>query len=328
MICPFGASLKFPDGREIDIREAVNINFHTGPQVGQSDYSGDQPIRTLLVDGDVIAYTIACRIEEHVDWDGNGNAQVFSDSGRAFEQTQWWLESIQAEHKADKVIVALSDKSRRYFRHDIFPAYKAHRTHGTPPQSLGAVKDFLRKGVNDFEPVFFPTLEADDVLGILATSTHVDYGERIIVTSDKDLLQIPGKHYNPRNGKSATVTESAGDYFFLTQVLTGDPTDGFPGIKGVGPKKAEKILLEAFSKGGVSLAWSAIVSAYERAGRRRATLSRWLASLASSASPTSTPRPTRCSFGYLPLPRHRMYLCRPRSRDLLLPTLRQLTGAT
>jgi DNA polymerase-1 len=129
------------------------------------------------------------------------------------------------------------------------------------------VKDFLRKGVNDFEPVFFPTLEADDVLGILATSTHVDYGERIIVTSDKDLLQIPGKHYNPRNGKSATVTESAGDYFFLTQVLTGDPTDGFPGIKGVGPKKAEKILLEAFSKGGVSLAWSAIVSAYERAGQ-------------------------------------------------------------
>jgi hypothetical protein len=32
MICPFGASLKFPDGREIDIREEVNINFHKGPQ--------------------------------------------------------------------------------------------------------------------------------------------------------------------------------------------------------------------------------------------------------------------------------------------------------
>jgi DNA polymerase-1 len=182
------------------------------------------------------------------------------------EQTAAWLDELKSDLRADMAIIALSDPKRRYFRHDIYPEYKFNRTHGTPPSTLPLVKTILRNGIDGYKVWAMPGLEADDILGIIASlPDKPEYGERIVVTTDKDLKQIPGKHYNPDKSKQGvtTVTEAQGDYFFYTQILTGDPTDGYPGCRGIGPVKAEKILLTALKD---NMVWPAIVAAYERAG--------------------------------------------------------------
>lgn len=214
---------------------------------------------TLLLDADVIAFKIAAVNEEAIDWDGDGDLHVISDEGAARSHCVQYVEEIQEFLEADEVIVCLSDPSARYYRHDFFPEYKANRTHGRKPELVSPMKKFLRENWRSYEK---PNLEADDVMGILATHPDLIEGERIIVTTDKDLRQIPGYHYNFKTLEVDEESEEAGEYFFYTQVLTGDTVDGFKGCPGIGPKKAEKILgdLEADEY------WQAIVEAYESKG--------------------------------------------------------------
>jgi hypothetical protein len=79
--------------------------------------------------------------------------------------------------------------------------------------------------------------EADDALG--KSQNMVD---TVLCSIDKDLDQIPGKHYNWRSGKIYHVTKEEGLMFFLKQMLTGDNVDNIQGLYRVGPKKAEKFL--------------------------------------------------------------------------------------
>lgn len=86
-----------------------------------------------------------------------------------------------------------------------------------------------------------PDLEADDVLGIMATNGKVE--NPIVVSTDKDLRQIPGMHCVPgADPEILTVSHGEGLYRWATQWLTGDSTDNYGGIRGIGPKKAERIL--------------------------------------------------------------------------------------
>jgi DNA polymerase-1 len=81
-------------------------------------------------------------------------------------------------------------------------------------------------------------IEADDILGIEATLDP----ECVICSIDKDLNQIPGKHYNWKNDKHYEVSEFEGWYNLYTQALTGDVSDNIPGLPKVGPVNAKKIL--------------------------------------------------------------------------------------
>ena len=83
--------------------------------------------------------------------------------------------------------------------------------------------------------------EADDFLGI-----HQD-DSSVICGIDKDLLQIPGKHYNYDKKVSQVVTPLEGWRNFFTQVLTGDASDNIPGLPRIGPVKAMSILSMAAS---------------------------------------------------------------------------------
>jgi DNA polymerase-1 len=86
-----------------------------------------------------------------------------------------------------------------------------------------------------------PNLEADDVMGIAQTNGKTP--NTVIVSVDKDMVQIPGWHLNPhKQDFPIFITEEEADHTFYMQWLGGDSTDGYGGIKGVGPKKAEKIL--------------------------------------------------------------------------------------
>jgi len=84
------------------------------------------------------------------------------------------------------------------------------------------------------------TQEADDAIGIRAYSMgEEDY---IICSIDKDLDNLRGKHYNFVKNEAYYVTEEQAIKNFYRQLLTGDRVDNIPGLSGIGPKKAEKIL--------------------------------------------------------------------------------------
>jgi len=80
-------------------------------------------------------------------------------------------------------------------------------------------------------------MEADDLLAIWNTEKP-----GIIVSIDKDLLQVPGLHFNTRNKEYTNVTEDEGSLLLHTQVLMGDSVDNITGLKGIGKVKAAKVM--------------------------------------------------------------------------------------
>jgi len=102
-------------------------------------------------------------------------------------------------------------------------------------------------------------LEADDLLGITATSSKEDC---IIVSEDKDLKTIPCKIYNPaKDNKIHTITEFEADYNHMLQTLCGDAVDGYSGCPSIGPKTAEKILAECQTSADL---WDATLATFKK----------------------------------------------------------------
>lgn len=183
----------------------------------------------LLVDGDITYHRAARRKHE------DGTPFTYDEAVASIESHYNWLK----DHlQADKLTVVLSGPSGENFRKDLYEPYKGDRPSERPPL-LDELKDYL-KATYDTQSIYM--LEADDVLGILATEPQ-DAEDRIIVSIDKDLEQIPGKLFNPSKWEDGvkTVTRAQGDWKFYTQWCTGDSTDNYPGIPGMGPKKTEKL---------------------------------------------------------------------------------------
>lgn len=123
------------------------------------------------------------------------------------------------------------------FRNDIAVTlpYKGNRLSSAKPYYY----DFLRWAIcNKYNGIVVDGIEADDRIAIDATA----HDNCVIVGIDKDLLQIPGVHYNYDKGKFLEIDEVTGWYNFFTQVLVGDVSDNIPGVSGIGPKKAANIL--------------------------------------------------------------------------------------
>jgi len=93
--------------------------------------------------------------------------------------------------------------------------------------------------------------EADDQVRAWAYEAQQDNIPWVIAGIDKDLLQIPGTHFNyggsdkkplPEEKKWHFIDEVEGPYRMACQLLTGDVVDNIKGIKGIGPAKAKKLL--------------------------------------------------------------------------------------
>lgn len=84
--------------------------------------------------------------------------------------------------------------------------------------------------------------EADDLVSVWAHECWANGLTYITSHIDKDLKMIPGPHYNFDTKEVYYIEPDEGFKLFMTQCLTGDRADHIPGIKGIGPKKAEKIL--------------------------------------------------------------------------------------
>lgn len=211
---------------------------------------------TLLVDGDIVAYEAASAVEQEIDW-GEELWTLHSNLDDAKSLVEAKLLGWQERFSAD-LVIAFSDSSN--FRKAVYPAYKGNRKDKRKPLAYKPLKQWM-EGV--WETYQRPNLEGDDVLGILATHPKAIRGQKIIVSIDKDMRTIPGYVWNPEKDDAPTFisTEDA-DRYHLYQTLTGDTTDGYPGLPGCGPVKAAKLLDSV----PVVDRWAAVVAAYEKAG--------------------------------------------------------------
>ena len=215
--------------------------------------------RTLLIDGDVIAYTAASAVEREYDW-GDDLWTLHSDVGEARNKATAQIEALGEKLKADHVVIAFSDKEN--FRKTIYPDYKGNRKDKRKPIALKELKEWIGE---QYETWVRPGLEGDDVLGILSTHPKMFPGEKIIVSIDKDFKTVPGYFFNPdKDTQPQFIDFMDANYWHMMQTLTGDATDGYPGCPGIGPKTAEKLLdcphdsmwdvvAEAYKKKGLTL---------------------------------------------------------------------------
>jgi DNA polymerase-1 len=131
-------------------------------------------------------------------------------------------------------------KGRDNFRHIMVSDYKGNRKDTIEPEVkdriemlYGYAKDFCIESDN---------AEADDYCGVAFRLAQEEGKTAIVCHIDKDLDALPGWHYNFRKKEFYEVSPEQGYYFLMKQILMGDSTDNIQGIKGLGPKTAEKIL--------------------------------------------------------------------------------------
>jgi len=151
-----------------------------------------------------------------------------------------------------KNMVVSFDQKEKTFRHKLDESYKANRP--PAPDDLVAQIEPIRQFFKDINinEVSVSGFEADDVLATLAENYKKDY-EVIIVTGDKDFSQLVDdrvKLYDPFKGKVTGTVEVIEKYglkpeqFIDYLAICGDSADNIPGVKGIGPKGALKLLTE------------------------------------------------------------------------------------
>ena len=150
-------------------------------------------------------------------------------------------------------LAVIFDHSSKTFRNDLYPEYKAHRPE--PPEDLipqfGLVRDATRAfNVACIEAEGF---EADDIIATYARMVEAKGGEVVIISSDKDLMQLVSDRIslfdtmkNRRIGR-AEVIEKFGvppEKVIDVQALAGDSADNVPGVPGIGVKTAAQLVEE------------------------------------------------------------------------------------
>jgi len=182
--------------------------------------SGIKP-RLAIIDADIICYRVGFASED---------ASEEVCLGRV---TKLVNEIVYQELKCDDYKAYITGKGN--YRNDIAVTepYKGNRKDAKRPVHYDAIRKHLQRlGAELVEGS-----EADDAVATEATKTG-----GWIVSIDKDLDQVAGWHYNFVKHEEYYVTEEEGLRNLFTQVLTGDRTDNIIGLKGIGPKKAEKLL--------------------------------------------------------------------------------------
>jgi DNA polymerase-1 len=166
------------------------------------------------------------------------------------------IDGITRALGSDDMVIVLSGPED--FRRKLEPTYKGNRKGKRKPLGYTVLRDWLTTR-HEGRVVSQPCLEADDYLGILATTPNAP--ERIIVSDDKDLLTSPSKVY--RLGVLHEIDSSMAEHNWLYQTLTGDQSDGYKGCPGIGDVKAKAIL----SKPGDR--WQNVELAFLKAGLTR-----------------------------------------------------------
>jgi DNA polymerase-1 len=163
------------------------------------------------------------------------------------------LVETRAQADAPTHLAVIFDHSEKTFRNDLYAEYKAHR----PPAPADLVPQFplMRDATRAFGVpcLELPGYEADDLIAAYACAVRDEGGEAVIVSSDKDLMQLVGERvsmWDPM--KSLKIgPEQVFEKFGVTpdrvvdvQALCGDSVDNVPGAPGIGIKTAAALITE------------------------------------------------------------------------------------
>ena len=232
----------------------------------------------VLIDGDIVAYKSAASLEstyfrevhpdstttlykykqEHYEEFVDGYKFWVTGTTLLKDKIKWGIEHILSktvrDYERGSYQVYLTGSNN--FRYEVaksFP-YKENRKATPKPVDLPQARDYL---VEHFGAIISEGEEADDLIAIEATRC----GPTTIVASiDKDMLQIPCRHFNLTREDWATVSEFSGLEFFYRQILTGDSADNIKGVHGIGPKTAKKMLSRLTTEDEL---WDVCVEAYK-----------------------------------------------------------------
>lgn len=181
-----------------------------------------------LIDFDIMCYRYGFAAQKK---DKTTGALIVQDECTVYKYLDAGIDSILYHTNADDYVGYLSGDNN--FRLDVDPEYKANRKDAEKPYHYDNIKKYL---ITCHDAVITDRIEADDAMGIRQDDNT------IICTIDKDLDQVPGWHYDFVKNNKYYITPQEADWWFWMQMLMGDTVDNIKGIKGIGPKKAEKLL--------------------------------------------------------------------------------------
>lgn len=205
------------------------------------------------LDGDILIYGICSMCEYCARFDDDLDV-VFCNINEAVGYVRVAYDKYKALSKGQITIYFTGSGN---FRKDLYPEYKAHRKKVRKPAGYAAVKSEIQ---TLFAVEQLDGLEADDLIGMAHTRDMENGIESLIVSEDKDFNTIPGWRYNPDKDAFYFHSVEEADRNWLLQTLIGDRTDGYPGLEGVGPVNAEKLL----TKHGAT--WETVEQAFVNSG--------------------------------------------------------------
>ncbi|MGV0805363.1 5'-3' exonuclease [Mycolicibacterium setense] len=230
-------------------------------------------------------------------------SSIKAPDGRPVNAVRGFLDSIATlvtRERPRRLVVCRDDDWRPQWRVDLVPSYKAHRVEEPRPDGIPDVEevpddltpqvDMIIELLDAFGIAMAgaPGFEADDVLGTLATREQRD--PVVVVSGDRDLLQLvrdePGAGvrvlYIGRGLAKATKfgpeevadlygvpIDRAGPAYAELALLRGDPSDGLPGVAGIGEKTAAALLARFGSLQGIKAAIEDPKSSLSKAHRAK-----------------------------------------------------------
>jgi len=187
----------------------------------------------------------------------NGDGKNISAVFGFFRTLLSFLEKRQTERFA-----VLMDSKTKTFRHEMYPEYKATRDKSPDDlfEQIPLIEELL-------ELLQIPTLrldgyEADDLMGTLAVKSREEGRPCFIISGDKDLLQFAGDGVGIIKLDKGNIIEMHRDDVFEDRgvwpeqivdylSLIGDSADNIPGVAGIGPKTAAKLLQDYQTLDGI-----------------------------------------------------------------------------
>ena len=178
----------------------------------------------VLVDADSLFFKVCCVTKR--------NTEIRKSIREA-------INGIRRDCASDNIMMAV--KGRGNFRNDLASDYKANRKEldADLRVALNYAHSYM---VDELGAIPADGMEADDLVSIWATEARDEGRDYVVAGIDKDLLQIQGDHYNYNKKTHQTISRDEGNLNLMRQCLIGDTADNIAGIKGIGPKKAAKIL--------------------------------------------------------------------------------------
>jgi len=183
-------------------------------------------MKIALIDADSILY--------RAGW--NKDFKVYSDDKELLEKSaDTIISSIFLETKATHYIGFFSIGDS--FRKQEFKSYKSNRDNLVRPNHLEYLRNYITDKWNFIQLKYY---EADDGVSICNKIIN----DSFICSPDKDVLKLPGYHYNYNKTEWVNTTQEEASLFFWRSMIIGDTADGIKGLEGKGKVFAEKYINE------------------------------------------------------------------------------------